>query len=328
MKIFVTGAAGFIGSHLCEALLKKEHTVIGFDNLNDFYSPALKKKNLEEIQETAKHMGQSFEFIKGDICERKLVDAAIVSHSPQAIVHLAAMAGVRPSIQNPVLYEKVNGLGTLHVLEAAKESGITQFVFGSSSSVYGLNVKVPFSEEDPVLKPYSPYASTKRSGELSCHVYHRLYSMNIACLRFFTVYGPRQRPDLAIRKFTDLIYQNKTIPIYGDGSYARDYTYVDDIMDGVLKSLDWVCSSNQEPRYDIFNLGESATTTVLDLLALLEKCSGKKAKKEFFPPVPGDVPITYADITKSKKILGYHPQTSLEEGIPKFMEWYEKSSLS
>ena len=211
------------------------------------------------------------------------------------------------------------------LLEVCRKAGVKNFVFGSSSSVYGLNTKVPFAESDPVLLPYSPYAATKRAGELTCHVYHRLCQMNIACLRFFTVYGPRQRPDLAIRKFTDLIYREKPIPIYGDGSFKRDFTYVDDIIDGVMKSVDWCLEKTDTPKYDIFNLGESATTTVLELIELIEKTSGRKAKKEFFPPQPGDVPITFADISKSKKILGYNPQTPIREGIKRFIEWYRSN---
>lgn len=325
MRILVTGAAGFIGSHLCEALLKQGHAVIGLDNFNDFYSPTVKKKNVSEIEKTAKSGKGSFQCVTGDICDEALVSSLFSKNSFDAIIHLAAMAGVRPSIQNPALYEKVNGLGTVTLLEAAQKAKIKHFIFGSSSSVYGLNKKVPFAETDPVDLPYSPYAATKRAGELSCQVFHQLYGMNMAILRFFTVYGPRQRPDLAIHKFTKLILEGKPVPILGDGSFKRDFTYVDDIIDGVTKSLAWI--TKQKSAFEIFNLGESATTSVLELIELLEKETSKKTKKEFLPPQPGDVPITYADITKSKKILGYNPQTPLSEGIPLFIKWLTNSDL-
>ncbi|EKD41889.1 MAG: hypothetical protein ACD_73C00461G0002, partial [uncultured bacterium] len=240
MKIFITGLAGFIGSHLSETLLRKGHDVSGVDNLNDFYAPFLKKKNLATIEETAQKTKANFSYDEGDIRDEEKIFALLSQFKPDAVVHLAAMAGVRPSIQNPLLYEDVNGRGTLVLLEAMQKLGLKNFVFGSSSSVYGLNQKVPFAETDEVNQPFSPYAQTKRAGELQCRVYHELYQLNCACLRFFTVYGPRQRPDLAIRKFSELILGQKSIPIFGDGSYARDFTYVDDIIDGIVKSLDWV----------------------------------------------------------------------------------------
>lgn len=324
MNTLITGAAGFIGSHLSEALLQKGHTVIGIDNFNDFYDPALKRQNLEDIKKTAEKTGSFFQCYSGDICDPDIFETLLPQHKIEMVIHLAAMAGVRPSIQNPVLYERVNGVGTMTLLEACKKVNIQNFIFGSSSSVYGLNKKVPFSESDEVLLPYSPYAATKRAGELSCFIYHQLYGFNIAALRFFTVYGPRQRPDLAIRKFTDLIYKDKKIPIYGDGSYSRDFTYVDDIIDGIVKSMDWLVKKTSKPKYEIFNLGESATTSVLELIQLLEKATGKKINKDLLPVQPGDVPITFADISKSKKVLGYNPKTPIEEGIGKFVEWYKK----
>lgn len=325
MNILVTGAAGFIGSHLCETLIKKGDPVIGIDNFNDFYAPELKRQNLKEIQKTAQKANISFECIEGDICNAALIDRLFNEHSIDVIIHLAAMAGVRPSIKNPLLYEQVNGTGTATLLEAAKKANIKHFIFGSSSSVYGLNKKVPFAEDDPVNLPYSPYAQTKRANELQCYIYHKLHQMNFACLRFFTVYGPRQRPDLAIRKFTDLMYNNKPITIYGDGSYKRDFTYVDDIIDGVVKSLDWITQDTSKPKYEIFNLGESATTSVLELITLIEKATDIKANKDFQPAEPGDVPITYADISKSKTMLGYDPKTKIEDGIPRFVKWFNQS---
>lgn len=325
MNILITGAAGFIGSHLSETLLKKGNTVIGVDNFNDFYDPQLKRQNLEDIKETAKKTGAYFQCYSGDICDPDLLDNALSEHKIEVVVHLAAMAGVRPSIKNPILYERVNGVGTMTLLEACKKAKIKHFVFGSSSSVYGLNKKVPFAESDEVLLPFSPYAATKRAGELTCFIYHQLEKLNVACLRFFTVYGPRQRPDLAIRKFTDLIYKDQTIPIYGDGSYSRDFTYIDDVIDGVTKSIDWVKDNSAGSKFDIFNLGESATTSVLEMIELIEAATGKKAKKEFLPAQPGDVPITYADVTKSKKTLGYDPKTPIKEGIQKFVDWYKKT---
>lgn len=320
--ILVTGACGFIGSHLCEKLLQSGVDVIGIDNFNDFYDPALKRSNLASIQKTADEQQRFFQCYSGDICDTDMVGTLFSEHKIESVVHLAAMAGVRPSIQKPLLYEKVNGLGTMVLLEAAKENGLKSFIFGSSSSVYGLNEKVPFAETDPVNLPFSPYAQTKRANELQCRVYHQLYDMTFACLRFFTVYGPRQRPDLAIRKFTDLISQNKPIVIFGDGSFKRDFTYVDDIIDGVTKALQWA-QAQKKPAFEIFNLGESETTDVLTLIDLIEKSLGIKANRDFQPKQPGDVPITYADISKSKNVLGYKPLTKIEEGIPKFVKWFQ-----
>src|SRR3990167_6898219 len=299
--ILVTGAAGFIGSHLSENLLRYGHDVIGLDNFNDFYNPALKRQNLASIQETAKKEGKFFQCYSGDICDEDMVNTLLAEHKIQTIIHLAAMAGVRPSIQKPLLYERVNGLGTLTILEYAQKNS--------------------FSEKRPVNLPYSPYASTKRAGELACFTYHQLYQISFAVLRFFTVYGPRQRPDLAIRKFTELIFKNKPICIYVDGHYQRDFTYIDDIIDGIIKSMTWLNQADK-PQYEIFNLGESATTSVNNLIKLLEKHIGQKAIKEYKLKEPGDVPQTYANITKAKTMIGYKPKTPLEKGIPLFIEWY------
>lgn len=326
MNILVTGACGFIGSHLSETLLKSGHSVFAVDNFNEFYSPALKHANHEAIRQTARQAGAAFQCYTGDITDAPLIEKILKAHSIEVIIHLAAMAGVRPSLQNPVLYEKVNGLGTAVLLEEARKAGIRHFVFGSSSSVYGLNSKVPFAETDPVDKPFSPYAATKRANELSCKVYSQVYGMDFALLRFFTVYGPRQRPDLAIRKFTQLIDEGKEIPIFGDGSFRRDFTYVDDIVGGILRSLDWVLKKEASPKCEAFNLGESATTTVLRMIELIEEALGKKANRVFHPAQPGDVPVTYADLKKSKTILGYNPTTPIEAGIPKFIEWYKNQS--
>lgn len=325
MNTLITGAAGFIGSHLSETLLRKGHRVIGVDNFNPFYDPRLKRQNLETIKKTAKEEGSYFQCASGDICDADLVDTLLKEHAIECIIHLAAMAGVRPSIQDPLLYERVNGLGTYTLLEGARKAGVKNFIFGSSSSVYGLNKKVPFSESDPVDQPFSPYAQTKRANEQACLIYHELYGINFAILRFFTVYGPRQRPDLSIRKFTELLAQGKALPIYGDGSYKRDFTYIDDILDGITKGIEWIIRKSDRPKFEIFNLGESETTNVLDLVAIIERTMGTKAKREFHPAQPGDIPITYADISKSKKVLGYHPKTPIDEGIHQFVEWFKST---
>lgn len=323
MKIFITGAAGFIGSHFSERVLKNGHEVIGIDNFNTFYEPEIKRGNIRAVEETAQTVKQSFAFYEGDICNRELIKKIYHDHQPDVLVHLAAMAGVRPSMQNPLLYIEVNQLGTTTLLEEAKECGLKNIVFASSSSVYG-NDEPPFSEEQRVDHPISHYAATKKAGELTCYTYHKIYDMTVACLRFFTVYGPRQRPDLAIHKFTKLMFQNQTIPIFGDGSKSRDFTYIDDTVDGVDKAMQWVCQSD-EAKYEIFNLGESQTASVNELIEQIEKATGIKAKRDYQENVPGDVEITYADITKAKEVLGYDPKTKLEEGIPKFVEWYQKT---
>lgn len=323
MRILVTGGAGFIGSHLCERLLTSGHDLIALDNFSDFYDPALKRKNIEAVAKTASASGQDFILCEGDIRDAEFIAAIFSQERPEAVIHLAAAAGVRPSILNPLLYEAVNVRGTMNLLDAAKDAGVRPFVFASSSSVYGNNPKVPFSESDPVDNPISPYAATKKAGELVCHTYHHLYRMNIACLRFFTVYGPRQRPDLAINKFTKLIDEGKTIPFYGDGTTSRDYTFVDDIVDGVEKVLAWVCSD--EYRYDIFNLGGSRPVELRRLVEIIEQEVGKSARLEMLPLQPGDVARTYADLTKSTAILGYRPATTIEEGVRAFVEWYRNN---
>lgn len=320
MNIFVTGAAGFIGSHVCEAFLKKSHTVIGLDNMNQYYDPEIKKANLIEIEKTAERVGKDFIFYVGDIRHQDQIRQIYLEHKIDAIIHLAGLPGVRASIDDPRIYEDVNQMGTINLLEEARKLKIRNFVFASSSSVYGNNKKIPFHEDDSVDFPISHYAATKKAGELSCHVYHKVHGMSVACLRFFTVYGARQRPDLAIHKFTRLILDGKKVPVYGDGSKKRDYTYIDDIVDGVSRALDWTYSAPL-PQYGVFNLGESATISVNDLLTLLSKATGKPVDRQTLPDQAGDVEITYSDISRAREFLGYEPKTKLEEGLIKFVAW-------
>lgn len=324
MAVLVTGCAGFIGSHFCEKLLNEGFEVVGLDNMNQYYNPDLKKQNLIEVEKTADEVSGKFTFYLMDIREQEQINQILREHKVDAIVHLAAMAGVRPSLENPLLYVEVNEVGTATLLEEAKNVGVEKFVFASSSSVYGNNKTVPFKESDNVDHPISTYASTKKSGELLCHMYSKIHGMKIACLRFFTVYGPRQRPDLAINKFTHLILKDQKIPIYGTGDKSRDFTYIDDIIDGVYKSYQYVCSA-KEAVYDIFNLGESETTTVNQLVQLIENATGKKAQIQYLPDQAGDVQKTFADVSKAKDLLKYNPQTKIGEGIQKYVDWVKKS---
>ncbi len=312
MHILITGCSGFIGSHLCENLVG-EHNVFGLDNFCDFYDPGIKWNNIKTLQ-----TNDNFFLFETDIRDDKSLESIFSENKFDLIIHLAAMAGVRPSIADPKLYTEVNINGTVNLLEQCKKHGIRNFIFASSSSVYGNNKKVPFSEVDNVDNPISPYAFTKKAGELICHTYHHLYKISILCLRLFTVYGPRQRPDLAIHKFARLMLNGKAIPVYGDGTTQRDYTYIDDIIDGILKAIEFVQTGY---HYEIFNLGESQTISLNRMIETLEKALGIKAKKELLPLQPGDVERTYADISKSRKILGYNPQTDFEEGVAKFVEW-------
>jgi UDP-glucuronate 4-epimerase len=314
--ILVTGGAGFIGSHLCEQLLKEGYTVICLDNFDSFYDPNIKIKNIEGM---GKKFPNQFELITGDIRNYEHLTETFKKNQIDSVVHLAARAGVRPSINNPLFYQDVNIRGTIVLLEACKEFGIKDFIFASSSSVYGENQRVPFSEEDLDIQPISPYGATKRAGELLCYSYHHLYGMNIACLRIFTAYGPRQRPEMAIHKFTRLIDQAEKIPIYGDGSSRRDYTYIDDLIEGILNVM------NHHKGFELYNLGESQTTSLNELIRLIEEALGKKANIEMLEPQPGDVSITYADISKAERKLGYHPKIKIEEGIRRFVEWYEEN---
>lgn len=310
MRILVTGAAGFIGSHLCERLIAQEVHVTGLDNFDEFYGRDIKEANIADLLQCG-----NFKFIEGDIRDAECVESILDEDEIETIVHLAAKAGVRPSIEDPVGYQDVNINGTVVVLEAARKAGIKKFIFGSSSSVYGNNKKVPFSESDSVDFPISPYAATKKAGELLCHTYSHLYGIDITCLRFFTVYGPRQRPDLAIHKFSKLIEAGKPIPVYGDRSMQRDFTYIDDIIDGTVAAI------NNCEGYEIYNLGESKPMRLDELIMEIEKALGKKAAINRLPMQPGDVYQTYADVTKAKGGFGYEPKTEFADGLAKFVRW-------
>jgi UDP-glucuronate 4-epimerase len=311
--LVVTGGAGFIGSHLCERLLAEGHRVIAIDDFNDFYNPAFKRENIRNCGDN-----QNFRLCEQDICDLASLDGVFEREKADVIVHLAARAGVRASIENPILYQRVNCLGTANLLEMARKHAVGHFIFGSSSSVYGATERVPFSEEDEVRTPISPYAASKIAGEVMCHTYHHLFSIDITCLRFFTVYGPRQRPDLAIRKFTEYIDKGKSIPVYGDGSTSRDYTHIDDIMQGLMSAI-------AHPfGYEIINLGESRTVTLREMIGLIEENLGRKAKMERLPLQPGDMSITYADISKARRMLGYDPRTTIDDGIRSFVDWFRE----
>src|SRR3954447_11249367 len=310
MRVLVTGGAGFIGSHLVEKLLATGHQVVILDDFNDFYAPQIKHANIEGVAgDVAVH--------HVDLCDGESVRNVFRREKIDAIAHLAARAGVRPSIEQPRLYYDTNVTGTLHLLEAARLTGVRRFVFASSSSVYGICKTVPFSEDFHLTQTISPYAATKVAGEFLCSTYSHLYGMRIVALRYFTVYGARQRPDLAIHQFTRRIQAGVEIDQYGDGSTRRDYTYVDDIIDGTVAAL-----SYEGAPFDIFNLGESETIQLRDLIAAIEKALGKKAKINILPEQPGDVPLTCADISKARKLLGYNPKTPLSVGLPKFVEWF------
>ncbi|MDZ7375113.1 MAG: GDP-mannose 4,6-dehydratase [candidate division KSB1 bacterium] len=311
MYYFVTGGAGFIGSHLIERLLAENHHVWCLDNFNDYYPPEMKQKNLEVAQSHA-----NFKLIQGDILDERLLTDIFQSQQFDGIIHLAARAGVRPSVQQPKLYEEVNVRGTLNLLEIARVFQVQKFIMASSSSVYGNNRKVPFSEDDPVDQPISPYAATKKAAELIGYTYWNLFNISVTCLRFFTVYGPRQRPDMAIHKFTRLIANDEEIPIYGDGSAQRDFTFISDIIEGVERSIER-CQG-----YHIYNLGDSRVVSLMQLLNLIEQNLGKRAKIKYLPAQPGDVRITYADIQKATDDLGYRPLVPIEQGIAAFVEWF------
>jgi len=317
VNLLVTGGAGFIGSHVCERLLRAGHAVWAFDDLNDFYDPQLKRLNLRDLQSLAR----PFEFTQGDITDRTALDELLGSVKFDQVIHLAARAGVRPSLAEPALYQRVNVEGTVNVLEAARRAGVRKCILASSSSVYGVNSKVPFAESDPIFSAISPYAASKLACEALGHVYHHVHGLDVAMLRFFTVYGPRQRPDLAIHKFARLIHAGKPIPVFGDpDKSARDYTYITDIVDGVM------ACTQKTFGYEIFNLGESQTVTLARLIELLEAALGKKAVIDRQPPQPGDVPATFADVSKAQAMLGYNPRVKIAEGIPLFVDWFRQNN--
>ena len=316
MRVLLTGAAGFIGSHTAEALLARGDTVVGLDNFNAFYDPALKRRNAARL---ATHPG--FTLVEGDLCDEGALDAAFTAAAPDAVVHLAAWAGVRPSIDAPDVYVEANVRGLTRVLEAMRRRSVPRLVFAASSSVYGGRTEVPFRETDPVDRPISPYAATKKAGEVLCATWHHLYGIHVAGLRYFTVYGPRQRPEMAIHKFATMIARGRSIPLYGDGGSARDYTYIDDIVQGTVAALDR-CEG-----YELYNLGESHTTRLDDLVEKLGRALGMPVKTHHEPDQPGDVPITFADVAKARERLGYRPTTLIDEGLARFAQWFHREGV-
>ena len=313
MNILVTGGAGFLGSHICERLLLQKNRVICIDNFNDYYDPAIKEENISGFKESS-----DFLLHRSDILDRDKLDGVFSENQVDIIIHLAARAGVRPSIENAGLYEKVNVEGTINLLDCARKFDVKRFIFASSSSVYGGNKKIPFSETDNVDNPVSPYAATKKAGELICYTYSHLFNISIFCYRFFTVFGPRQRPEMAIHKFIREILSETPLVMYGDGSSSRDYTYIDDVTDVVTSNLDNVNG------YEVFNLGNSRPVMLMELVRIIEEVTGKTARIEHKEMQPGDVPATFADIIKARKMLKYNPKTSLEEGVKKFVLWYKE----
>lgn len=318
VNFLVTGGAGFIGSHASERLLRSGHAVWAFDDLNDFYDPKFKQRNLREVEELA----GPFTFVHGDVTDRAALDALFGSVKFDQVIHLAARAGVRPSLAEPALYQRVNVEGTVNVLEAARLAGVRKFIIASSSSVYGANSKVPFSESDPIFSTISPYAASKLACEALGHVYHHIYGLDVVMLRFFTVYGQRQRPDLAIYKFATLMSAGKPIPVFGDSARAgRDYTFIGDILDGII------ACTRREFGYEIFNLGESQIVTLDRMIELLEDALGIKAVIDRQPMQPGDVPVTFADVSKARARLGYDPQVKIERGIRLFADWFKQNAV-
>lgn len=315
---FITGGAGFIGSSLTKKLLEKGNKVVAIDNFNSYYDPKLKERNVQEF-----YQNSNYKLYKGDIRNREEVKKIFDENNIDIIVHLAAMAGVRPSIEDPILYQEVNGLGTQIILEEAHLHNVMNLVMASSSSVYGNCKEVPFKENMIVDYAISPYAATKKANEVMAHVYHKLYYMNILMLRFFTVYGPKQRPDLAINKFTRLMLNNEEIPMFGDGSTSRDYTYIDDIVDGIIKSCAYATTHNDV--YEILNIGSNNPISLKEMIEIIGEELGVKPKIKALPMQPGDVDQTYADISKAKELIGYEPSTSFKEGIKKFIKWYKES---
>lgn len=317
MRVLITGAAGFIGSHLAEALLARGDEITAIDSLNDYYDPGMKRANIDQALRSPR-----YHFHKLDICEETAFREVFRDARPEVVVHLAARAGVRPSLQHPRLYHEVNILGSQHVLDACRDFDISHLVFASTSSVYGGSTQRPYTESDPVMRPVSPYAATKRMNELMAHVYHHVHGLNVTLLRFFTAYGPRQRPDMAIHLFTRKMLAGEPITLFGDGASARDYTYVDDIIDGVVKAVD------RPFAYEILNLGEARTTRLDALVELLEAATGVSAHIEWKPFQAGDVEVTHADIGHARNLLGYAPRFTMEEGLARFVDWYRNERMS
>lgn len=313
--ILVTGGAGFIGSHLCERLLALEHKVINIDNFNDFYNPMIKRNNIISVETNPNYV-----LIQGDIRDKNILNQIFANYDIDIVIHLAALAGVRKSIKNPIEYIDVDIGGTVNLMELCKDYNISKFIFASSSSVYGTN-KVPFSENDCISDPVSPYAASKLSGELFCKTYHHLYKIPTICLRFFTVYGSRQRPEMAIHNFVKSISEGKEINIFGNGKSSRDYTYIDDIIEGIIGAINLDCG------FEIFNLGNSNPITLNKLIDLIEQKVGKTALKRYFQIQKGDVEHTFADITKANKLLGYSPKINISNGVENFVKWYNEYSL-
>lgn len=315
---FITGGAGFIGSSLSDQLLKQGNKVVTIDNFCDFYDPKIKENNILELLKN-----KNFKIYRNDIRDRQAIKKIFDENNIDIVMHLAAMAGVRPSIENPILYQEVNCMGTQNILEEMREHNITNLVMASSSSVYGNCKKVPFNENMTVDFAISPYAATKKANEVMTHVYHKLYNMNVIMLRFFTVYGPKQRPDLAINKFTRLMLNNEEIPMFGNGLTSRDYTYIDDIVDGIIRACKYTIEN--ENVYEILNIGNSEPVTLKEMIATIGKALKKEPKIKQLPMQPGDVDRTYADITKAKELLGYEPKTTFEQGITNFINWYKRN---
>lgn len=323
-RLFLTGGAGFIGSTCSERLLKEGHDIVTIDNFNSYYNPELKEKNIALVRKVAEEYGREYTVIRGDIRDAELINKIFDENKFDAVIAWAANAGVRPSIEDPKYYVDVNIMGLTNILEAMRHYECKKLVFISSSSVYGNNKKVPFSEKDAVDNPISPYAASKKAGELICYTYHALFKLDIHCLRYFTVYGPRQRPDLAINKFTRLMLEGQAIPMFGDGTTSRDYTYVDDIVDGTVRSMYYLL--NNENVYDIFNLGGSHPISLKGLIDVIANELGIEPIINQLPMQPGDVNITYSDFSHAKEVLDYNPQVRIEEGIHNFVEWYKKEN--
>lgn len=315
---FITGGAGFIGSSLAEQLIKEGNKVVAIDNFCDFYNPKIKENNIKELQKN-----ENFKLYRNDIRDRQAIKKIFDESKIDIVMHLAAMAGVRPSIENPILYQEVNCMGTQNILEEMKEHNIKNLVMASSSSVYGNCKEVPFREDMVVDFAISPYAATKKANEVMTHVYYKLFNMNVIMLRFFTVYGPKQRPDLAINKFTRLMLNNEEIPMFGDGTTSRDYTYIDDIVDGIIKSCNYALEN--ENVYEILNIGNSSPTSLKEMIHTIAKVLNVEPKIKQLPMQPGDVDRTFADVSKAKKLIGYEPKTTFEQGIKKFINWYKQN---